>query len=338
MAVSSSHVTRTFRIRESELSARFLRLKIELDKPRPQGESATDTPVVLQEPWLGTNNWEMFTSQRAVRLGPYRFCIYCGRTKYRENENRPLGVEHVIMAGIGGSLELLEASCWECEKATSGIETKVVADMFDVPRRFLKVKMRAKTKNPRLPFKVIKDGADVDLRIPFDRHPRILLLPEYSDPGIVSGQEPQRCNVSSLWVEELSPAQPAAAHFRSFYTPKVDMVLYAQFLAKIAHAFAISQYAGDARYRPFLSKVIRTGFGDTGVWKDRHYFVGGKRGRFAPSSALHELGLLVAPLGGKNIVVVRIRLFAMLGAPIYLVAVGALVGELSPGEMIAQSS
>jgi hypothetical protein len=42
---------------------------------------------------------------------PVGSCIYCGTTEYARDATRPLGGEHIRPQALGGTLELLEASC-----------------------------------------------------------------------------------------------------------------------------------------------------------------------------------------------------------------------------------
>jgi hypothetical protein len=246
------------------------------------------------------------------------------------------------MEGLGGTIELLEASCRKCESTTSAFEAKVIQSIFDIPRRALGVRTRAKTANPRLPFKVVVGGADVELRVPFDVHPKLLLMPHYGAPNIVSGLPPERCNLSGVWFHYfkdsgLTPTDLKAQGHEGAYSPPLDTVSFAQFLAKIAHAFAVSQ-VGFRAFKPFLCEALRTDFGKKGVWAERYHFVGGRPDNYPASSALHELGILLTKPIDKWLVVVRIRLFACLGAPIYLVAVGALPGEPPKDWVLSENS
>jgi hypothetical protein len=51
-------------------------------------------------------------------------CIYCGDPIYSHDPSirkHPLGAEHIVAEGLGGTLELPEASCQACEHATGAI-------------------------------------------------------------------------------------------------------------------------------------------------------------------------------------------------------------------------
>jgi hypothetical protein len=64
------------------------------------------------------------------RFGPVGRCIYCGATRYSMDRAK-LGKEHIIPEGIGGNLELLEASCFRCEKIINKSERVFQTKMFD---------------------------------------------------------------------------------------------------------------------------------------------------------------------------------------------------------------
>jgi len=92
---------------------------------------------------------------------------------------------------------------------------------------------------------------------------------------------------------------------------------FGRMLAKIAHAYA-SARLGPGNFKPFLVDLIR----DTDTeFADR--FVGGSIVDDPPIDRRHELDLYRERTSeGKEVFVVRIRLFADLGMTAFLVVVG----------------
>src|ERR1700724_2497607 len=109
----------------------------------------------------------------------------------------------------------------------------------------------------------------------------------------------------------------------SFSTSILDSILFAQLLAKIAHAFASAELLVE-NFDPILPNFIDFEIPAQGRSDLRDYFVGGHVEPIASAPYLHELGLGLAPTKEQMFVVAKIRLFAFLGAPIYYVAIGTV--------------
>jgi len=117
----------------------------------------------------------------------------------------------------------------------------------------------------------------------------------------------------------------------SFFLPELDMIRFLQLLCKIAYSYATA-YIGIPRYiaertapigtkRSFMLDFFlhKPSKNDTAVFQ--YQFVGGFPDNFAPSKYLHELNFRSTVSEGKIYHIVYIRLFALLGAPIYSVVV-----------------
>ena len=110
-----------------------------------------------------------------------------------------------------------------------------------------------------------------------------------------------------------------------FTSPQLDSAHFCLFLAKIAHGFAV-EMLGLEGFNPFLcDPIIRQYTGGPDIWLDRYHYVGGDPTDFAPSDALHEISIQILSIYGKQLVVVGVRLYAILGAPLYYVVVGELI-------------
>ncbi len=94
-------------------------------------------------------------------------------------------------------------------------------------------------------------------------------------------------------------------------------------LAKVAHSFAIAEL-GLSAFDPFLADMIRH--------KDvsnRAEFIGGGEGNEPSSTELHDVAMATGIGFEPSVVVVRVRLFAVLGTPTYHVAVGRRIDAAS---------
>lgn len=95
----------------------------------------------------------------------------------------------------------------------------------------------------------------------------------------------------------------------------VNPTLFARFLAKITHGYAVAHLGMDG-FRPYLPPIILM---DT---EDPFRYVGGYSEPPPNSEALHQVTQGYAELNGTKFVLIRMRLFALLGAPEYLVVAG----------------
>ena len=62
-------------------------------------------------------------TDRRITVGQ---CIYCG--------SEPIGEEHIIPQGVGGTLVLGKASCGDCEETINRFEANVLNTVLYVPR------------------------------------------------------------------------------------------------------------------------------------------------------------------------------------------------------------
>ena len=105
-----------------------------------------------------------------------------------------------------------------------------------------------------------------------------------------------------------------------FGLPSLDTDALCRVLAKIAHSYAVAEL-GLGGFTPLLREFIR------GEGGDRFRYVGGEFKPGAPGAGLHEIGF---EQGVTGYLVVRIRLFASLGAPVYRVVVGLPLNPEAP--------
>jgi hypothetical protein len=252
----------------------------------------------------------------AVRRAPRGRCIYCGTTDYRERKDRKLGDEHVIAESLGGTLILEQAACEKCERSVNEFEQQILKSVLYAPRVHLGVRRkRRKRGEETIKVQGKVGGKDVEVILPIKNIPVLLFFINFGPPGILVGRPSNLADMRGAWYIQLSSGSPIPQGFQSFASPVLDTFKFCQFLAKIAHCFAVDQLAD--RFTPLLLDVIKK----TPIAMP-HDLVGGELTTKPPTTNLHELDLHSVNVGSVEYVVVRIRLFANLGAPTYAVVAG----------------
>jgi hypothetical protein len=261
-----------------------------------------------------------------TRFAPVKSCIYCGATELRPGSGLALSEEHIVAEGLGGMLVLPEASCDDCARRTCSTETAILKNSLLAVRRRLKIKgkKRSRSDEKTYPATTIIGGKNVEIMLPLGDHPTVILMIGFNAPRMFS-RDPKRPDISSIWnhfLGEVAGAQKAGA--TSVFTPSFDTVRFAQMIAKIAHGYAVYRF-GVAGFRPLLQEFIRRKFARDEQYLECFDLVGGAPRLYAPHpSDLHTLGHDFGSIGEKRYLLVHVRLFANLGAPIY----SAVVGEV----------
>lgn len=103
-----------------------------------------------------------------------------------------------------------------------------------------------------------------------------------------------------------------------------DTLKFCQILAKIAHAFATAELRDG--FKPLLTSFIRRRFEKEEAFLNCYDWIGGfHASQFKtppPTDFLHEIGYGFHDVGERSFVVVRLRLFSNLAAPVYFIVVG----------------
>src|SRR4051812_27988675 len=99
-------------LKEVELRGRYFRTKLEVTPSTGTHKQPDSGPA------LPFNNMDgalaVLPDSSIFTFPPAGHCIYCGATEYAPGATRPLGEEHIISEGIGGTIIFPEASCREC--------------------------------------------------------------------------------------------------------------------------------------------------------------------------------------------------------------------------------
>ena len=259
---------------------------------------------------------------------PVGRCIYCGVL----GDTVKLHDEHIIPHGLGGKLILPKASCAQCGKITGAvIEQQCLRTMLRSLRLRLGLAGRRKPKErPKtLPAAMQVNDTWYAVEAPVDKRLGVAHLFAFHEPGILSGLRPVESRlrhapaiwgnfafdpaVSRRWAREQNPKARRYGSISSF-----NPVLFQRMLAKIGHSFAIAEL-GPHHFIPLLPRAI---IGED-PWLPNH-LVGGHPDAVEPSEYLNEIGLRYqTSTDGRTFIVVQIRFFGTLGAPVYRVVVGS---------------
>jgi hypothetical protein len=241
-------------------------------------------------------------------------CIYCHRTPPEVQ----LTEEHIIPEGLGGRMVLLEASCAECRDETHAFEGHVLGCMLgDVRRHFgIRGKRRKRPKHPT----VYVDGGDgmQAETVPLQAHPAVLPMPVFGPPGILFdlpkteefGGELRVIN----FVDNLS--ERVRALRGNVVGRWFSVERFGRMLCKIAHAFAVAEFRGE--FNMYLDGIIR---GERPFYLS--HYVGCSINEEPPgnlTNTLHQIGYAFH----NRHIVIPIRLFAVVDAPVYWIVVGRL--------------
>lgn len=243
-------------------------------------------------------------------------CIYCANPRYREKDERRLGDEHVIPESLGGNLILDNGSCESCERRVNAFEQSILKSVLYAPRVHLGVRRKSRKRGEETVTVDAKvDDKDVKITLPIKRVPVTLFLPILDSPGLLLGRPPHFNAMRGMWLIHLSNEPPVSTGLQSLASPVLDTFKFTQFLAKIAHCYAVSVL--ESSFTPMLTSTI---LNDPALNFD---LVGGASSQEeAPSANLHEMEIDWQRSAGTDYAIVKIRMFSNLGAPTYRVIAG----------------
>lgn len=265
---------------------------------------------------------------KAVRreFGPANECIYC----HRAPPDVELTAEHIVPEGLGGRWVYLTASCHDCAKETHAFEGHVMGRMFGDTRRHFGIHGK-KRKRPENPTVYVDRGEGPKPEtVPLEAHPAILTMPIFPPPAILVGF--QKAEGFSGRIQIINFVGNLNDRLRALggsvnFTRGFEMEPFGRMLCKIAHAFAMASAKDE--FEPFLENII---LGKRPFHLS--HFVGTSFNEEPPgniTNTLHQVGLAFQPdpqndsrLVPITYVLVQIRLFAIVDAPVYWVVVGRL--------------
>lgn len=247
-------------------------------------------------------------------LGTANACIYCGSTSN-------LSDEHIIPYALEGEFVIRSGSCRSCAEKTSQFERKILRDALLAPRTALKLRTRRPRERPTsLPLFHKVEGLEGIVDVPVADHPTHLALPLFALPARVRGDEVPNLKVVapgaqtiSVSAATLDAAARRVGQGDTLLRVSLDVYAFARLLAKIAHGFVAVADVGDVE--AFLPGAMFASDESIGRW------VGGASDMKVAAEGLHGVRLEVI----EGEIHVRVRLFAQLGGPEYLVVAGRLI-------------
>lgn len=263
----------------------------------------------------------MEDSRPKIKFPPVGTCIYCGSALN-------LSLEHIIPYALDGNMELPDASCKLCRKITGQFE-QVCCRLIYGP---LRIRLGMSTRRPKerpTHLKTIKrhvDGKEEVVSVPADEYPRSCVGMQLPLPGIMRGVPPS-INVDGVSFvvateksdEErfIKPIIPEDQQRLLLAT--IDPTALCRMLAKIAHSFAVANL-GLTAFRHRLPPLI---LGKEDQTSDTlPYLIGSYPGEPQNEPCAHVLHRERWEINGVGYFSVRIRLFASMNMPSYLVIVG----------------
>ena len=257
---------------------------------------------------------------KITRLSPVGFCIYCGSVF-------GLSDEHVIPLALGGDLILPKASCRQCTKITGAIEGAVLHDMLGAMRNKFDLPCRNMKKRPNaLPIQLIGSGEAKQISIPVQEYPPLIVLPNYSLPGIMRGVSGE-LTPKIYWYYVEKVGQKEREEFITKYGKRVrikyplDNLSFARFLAKVAHSFCVAAL-GFPVFQSILNDFILGE--DMDQLRSPFYYVGGNadNGVRPAEETFHAISSEAQTIGATEYILVKIIFFAHAGGPTYHIIVG----------------
>jgi hypothetical protein len=258
--------------------------------------------------------------QSLNKYDPVGHCIYCGVT---EGNGRALTEEHIVAFGLNGNLVIPKASCFRCAKVTGRLEDLCLRKMFGPLRTHLNLRSRRKKHRPKtIPLTVhYGDKVAVDLELPPAEHPFGFCMWKFKPPALLGGDRSD--NMAELWVSGTKAYDLHKWNNTSVTMPgETHCGVMSRLVAKTAHAYASAELGTDS-FAPLLLPLILSEDLKTAQDKANSVVGGLGPGENPPANAnLHDLRLEERTFNGRSFVVVQIRFFSCLGAPIYEAVVG----------------
>lgn len=238
-------------------------------------------------------------------------CIYC-------KSEGGLTDEHTIASGFNGNNVLPKASCEKCRVMTQQFEQIVMRKMM-WPMRHAHQMYSKKRGRPALVDALISNGDDghrVVKMAPEDIAIKAVLPLFPHMPGVLAG----RARDASPETEFVGFMDASAAE-RSEARGEDRAVMYAnedafvRMLAKTAHAQAVGLFGIDG-FDAALPDVIR------GLDPHWGYLIGRAIGGGEESYANKDVWLEIGERVHDGLLVARMKLFARLDSPVYMIVIG----------------
>lgn len=258
-------------------------------------------------------------------------CIYCLSTE-------DLTDEHVIPFALGANTVIFRhASCKRCAQIIQKYEQDVLRRQLGVFRAKVDSPSRTKPKNrpthTNLHFVEVDDQgramrdlgrrsipiADVPLTLSLWQLPEARIMRSDAEAGDDDGRLWTYCDEATANKLVLTVAEETKSRHIAVEVGTVNRNHFLRFLAKTAHAYAVSELGLDA-FRPFLKDIILN------ESHDLTKYVGG--GSPEAPHLIDPAHTVLLTLGqakeglGNGLVAVRLQFYPLLKSPAYVVIVG----------------
>jgi len=266
---------------------------------------------------------------KKVRVKGGGVCIYCGWDGGEDG----LTDEHIIPYSLGGSTELLGASCRECGKVTSYLDGYLANAVFGHLR--IHMDLQSRSGHPdSLPATIELADGQRAIDLATDDHPFFLNMPIWRPAGVMRGAqisdgfgEPSKFtywNVPPTIRDTIGLKDGDIARIIDT-SPPHNLSAFARGLAKIAYCNAVIKYGLDG-FRPLVTPDIILG-----KYPNVAYFVGSDPTPPSPPykrGIQHSVGLGDIRFQNLKLLTATIRLFGdsgtkTRGMPFYTVIYGA---------------
>jgi len=242
-------------------------------------------------------------------------CIYCGSIE------PPLTDEHTISEGLGGTEYLQAATCEVCRVETGRAENAIGVSLEPLLRSIGILGKKKRIKKVRVKGRTDKRLFSQDLNP--SEIPILALFPIFAEPPrFMLGNESSK-NITFethvMFNAEKLAHYGAAGSFRQASPDQ-----FAKMIAKIAHATAVAKF-GLGSFEPLLTDFIR------GIDERWGYWVGKCPESPEPYPGNKAVSVQIYLQGPPHagILLGRVRLFEVLGGPIYDTPIGRLLIDLS---------
>ena len=240
-------------------------------------------------------------------------------------EDDPLSDEHILPFGLFGKYRLRRASCKECAKITSAIERKVQQDDLGSLRIKLSFPTRHKGRRPKLLSMTVerRDGTTKTINVPPEDYLAVLALPLFNMPAHIKNRDYQ-CGINMIGYVSIIPQHQLEQIAQKYNAVKVTgrtlrwPDAWARMFAKMAYGLAVRHYGLEGIEKVYVVDAILGKSNDIGMWVgcDLQDAFGAEENE--ENKDTHALALWT--IDGE--IHVRIKLFAWMDAPEYLIVVG----------------
>jgi hypothetical protein len=241
-------------------------------------------------------------------------CIFCN------SSNGPFTDEHIIPEALGVDAFIQKATCTSCQRITSAVESQIIDNMFFHVRKHLGLK--GKKRNDQKSSSKLDLGELTSNRqsVQLDFYPTMLMMPRF-DPASSFSRRSTGSDSRVDWLVynfNCTANSLSDIHDGSFAVSITDTVGFSQFVSKIALSFATAA-GNETLYKSTAAKFISKKFGREELYNHQFDHMGCISPEVSTSEALHELEIGRIQWGGKELLAVKVRLFAKYGMPSYYV-------------------